>query len=51
MKSSLGVIYRAKIVVGVRMSRFDLSLEAWNCVEWEKDAKPEWKDVKSPYEV
>jgi hypothetical protein len=43
--------YRAKRVVGVRMSRFDLSFEAWDCAEWEKDAKPEWKDVKSPYEV
>jgi len=35
------------MVVGVRMSRFDLSFEAWNCAEWEKDAKREWKDVKS----
>ena len=43
--------YRAKRVVGVRMSRFDLSFEAWDCAEWEKDARPEWKDMKSPYEV
>ena len=43
--------YRAKRVVGVRMSSFDLSFEAWDCAEWEKDARPELKDVKSPYEV
>jgi len=43
--------YRAKRVVGVRMSSFDLSFEAWDCAEWEKEARLEWKDVKSPYEL
>lgn len=43
--------YKWKRVSGVRMSRFDLSFEAWDVPEWEKDAKPEWQNVGSPYEV
>lgn len=43
--------YKAKRVSGVRMSKFDLSFEAWDVPESEKEAKPEWRDVGSPYEV
>lgn len=44
-------VYKRKRVCGIRMSRFDLSFEAWDVPEWEKEAKPEWKDIASPYEV
>lgn len=35
----------------VRMSSFDFSFEAWDFAEWEKEARPEWNDVKGHYEV
>jgi len=44
-------VYKRKRVCGIRMSRFDLSFEAWDVPEWEKEARPDWTDTVSPYEL